>query len=232
MSRHVGRPTEPVLDRQLIVATALELIDEVDLDGFSVRELARRLNVSPASLYYHFQDKDDILEAVVRLAVKDVKAPRQQPTWQQFVMESMVVLRAVVMYHPNLRPLLAERPWHDWGHPTVDRAFQMLDEGGVPPELQLLIFHTSEIVVFGSALLAGRLDNRIYGDISEQHIHLTRAVASDHWTEEETFRIVCQAVVTGLTASMVSGNLSAFNVSGAEMPTGIGSSRRRAKGHA
>jgi TetR/AcrR family tetracycline transcriptional repressor len=211
VSRRTGRPSEPVLDRQIIVASAVELIDEVDLNGFTIRGLARRLDVTAGSLYHHFKDKDEVLQAVVRYAVQDVRAPRQQPTWQQFLIESMAVLRQVLLRHPNLRPLLAERPWHDWGHVTVERTVKLLDEGGVPPRLQLLILRTSEIVVFGSALLSGSLDYRVYGDVAEEYPYLTRAIAGDTWTEEETFRIVCQAVVTGLTASMLSGNLSDFS---------------------
>src|SRR5262250_2582010 len=47
--------------RQRIQAVALELFNEQGYDKTSLREIAERLDVTKAALYYHFERKEDIL---------------------------------------------------------------------------------------------------------------------------------------------------------------------------
>jgi AcrR family transcriptional regulator len=51
-----------------LYATLLEaaraLVKEVGIDGFSLRELARRAGVSPAAPYHHFKDKAALIQAL------------------------------------------------------------------------------------------------------------------------------------------------------------------------
>jgi TetR/AcrR family tetracycline transcriptional repressor len=49
------------LDRATIVHTALRLLDEVGIDGLSTRRLASELGIKSASLYWHFKDKNELL---------------------------------------------------------------------------------------------------------------------------------------------------------------------------
>lgn len=52
--------------RDAILETALELIIEKGLDKLSLREIARRVDYSPAGLYEYFGSKDEIIDAVVQ----------------------------------------------------------------------------------------------------------------------------------------------------------------------
>jgi AcrR family transcriptional regulator len=47
--------------RELILDTALELFNEQGYDKTSLREIAERVGVTKAALYYHFERKEDIL---------------------------------------------------------------------------------------------------------------------------------------------------------------------------
>jgi AcrR family transcriptional regulator len=51
--------------RQRILRVATELFSEQGYDGTSLRQLADRLGFTKAALYYHFQSKDEILEALI-----------------------------------------------------------------------------------------------------------------------------------------------------------------------
>jgi AcrR family transcriptional regulator len=51
--------------RERIQAVALELFVEQGYDGTSLREIAERLDVTKAALYYHFRTKDDIARSLV-----------------------------------------------------------------------------------------------------------------------------------------------------------------------
>src|SRR6516162_5877947 len=58
--------TEPIAPttRDRILDVALDLFTEQGFDGTSLREIAERLHVTKAALYYHFESKDDILMAL------------------------------------------------------------------------------------------------------------------------------------------------------------------------
>jgi AcrR family transcriptional regulator len=51
--------------RSRIQAVAVELFTEQGYDKTSLREIAERLGVTKAALYYHFKSKDDILHSLV-----------------------------------------------------------------------------------------------------------------------------------------------------------------------
>ena len=51
--------------RQRIQSVALELFAEQGYDKTSLREIAERLDVTKAALYYHFKSKEDIVASLV-----------------------------------------------------------------------------------------------------------------------------------------------------------------------
>ena len=56
------RPRRPRGDtRERILDVALELFNEQGYDSTSLREIAERLGITKAALYYHFERKEDIL---------------------------------------------------------------------------------------------------------------------------------------------------------------------------
>src|SRR3954467_2858043 len=59
--------------RTRIQSVALELFIEQGYEATSLREIAERLGVTKAALYYHFKTKDDIVASLVadRLGVLD-----------------------------------------------------------------------------------------------------------------------------------------------------------------
>jgi AcrR family transcriptional regulator len=58
-------PLERGGTRARIQAVAVELFTEQGYDKTSLREIAERLGVTKAALYYHFKSKDDILHSLV-----------------------------------------------------------------------------------------------------------------------------------------------------------------------
>jgi AcrR family transcriptional regulator len=57
-------PRKAASTRERILDVALDLFTEKGFDGTSLREIAERLGVTKAALYYHFASKDDILMAL------------------------------------------------------------------------------------------------------------------------------------------------------------------------
>ena len=63
MSRPAGRTAD--VTRARILAAALELVSEQGFAGTSIRDLADRLDLTTAAMYYHFASKDALLDALV-----------------------------------------------------------------------------------------------------------------------------------------------------------------------
>jgi TetR/AcrR family transcriptional regulator, tetracycline repressor protein len=70
------------LNREAVIQAALGMLDEVGVDGLSMRALADRLGVKAASLYWHLRDKDQLLELVAESVLDRVSVPISPPSWR------------------------------------------------------------------------------------------------------------------------------------------------------
>ena len=69
----MGRPTYHHGDlRRVLAETAFDLVRGGGPDAVTVREVARRAEVSPAAFYRHFADRDALLAEVARVARGDL----------------------------------------------------------------------------------------------------------------------------------------------------------------
>lgn len=93
-------PAEPALDQNQIVQAALTLLDEVGLDGLTMRRLAERLNIKAASLYWHVRDKEELIMLLANEICAAVSAPDPALTWRR---------QLEVFGHDYRRVLLAHR---------------------------------------------------------------------------------------------------------------------------
>jgi AcrR family transcriptional regulator len=57
-----------------VLDAALELFTEHGFDGTSLQQIADRLGVTKAAVYYHFRSKDDLLSALVEPAFDELHA--------------------------------------------------------------------------------------------------------------------------------------------------------------
>ncbi|MEU5251386.1 TetR/AcrR family transcriptional regulator C-terminal domain-containing protein [Streptomyces longwoodensis] len=90
------------LDRARVADTALALLNEVGLDGLTLRAIARELDVKAPALYWHFKDKqallDEMATAMYRRMVADV-GPAPGGTWQERLRATHHGLRAALLAH-------------------------------------------------------------------------------------------------------------------------------------
>jgi AcrR family transcriptional regulator len=66
VARHDASPTNGTRER--ILEVALELFSEAGYDKTSLREVAERVGVTKAALYYHFPSKESVLMALIERA--------------------------------------------------------------------------------------------------------------------------------------------------------------------
>ncbi|MFF7634122.1 TetR/AcrR family transcriptional regulator [Kitasatospora sp. NPDC008050] len=79
--------------RARIIAVALELFAEQGYEKTSLREIADRLGVTKAALYYHFKTKDDIVHGIVEsmaAPIDEAISWGEQQSWSTEVRDELV----------------------------------------------------------------------------------------------------------------------------------------------
>jgi AcrR family transcriptional regulator len=97
---------DKALTRERIVAVAIEQIDQNGLTAFSLREVARQLEVYPTAVYWHVPNRDELLAAVVEATMAGVTPELGKLSWQDWFRELFRRYRKSVQRHPNVAQLV------------------------------------------------------------------------------------------------------------------------------
>ncbi|MFE4249753.1 TetR/AcrR family transcriptional regulator [Streptomyces sp. NPDC056910] len=150
----MGRPSKPLLDRERITTTALELVDEKG--DFSVPRIAAKLGVQTGSVYHHVDGRDGIVELLrerVAAAIDPATLARDERPWAEALADWARSYRAAFAAHPKAIPLLTTSPVR--AQRVLDQyelaAGLLLDAGFALPDVMPVIIGL-ENVVLGSAL--------------------------------------------------------------------------------
>jgi TetR/AcrR family tetracycline transcriptional repressor len=118
------------LDRDVIVQAALDSIDRNGSQGLTMRGLALDLGVEAMSLYRYVAGREDLLEAVVALLLKDLPNLDEQlaKTWQGYLQGLSHAVRRIAIEHPAAFPLVATRhPAAPWLRPPL-RSLELVED--------------------------------------------------------------------------------------------------------
>jgi AcrR family transcriptional regulator len=109
-AERAGRPVgRPPLTRERVIETALRVMDQAGLEAVTMRRIGRELGVEAMSLYNHVEDKDDILGGVTEIAMREFRFPEPSGDWMTDARAMAHEWRRLLMLHPPLCQLLAER---------------------------------------------------------------------------------------------------------------------------
>jgi AcrR family transcriptional regulator len=93
---------KPTLSVPVIVAAAIEVLDEAGFAGLSMRRVAARLGTGAASLYAHVSGREELLELVFDALVGQVKLEAPDPArWRGQVHRLMRDLRDILAAHTD-----------------------------------------------------------------------------------------------------------------------------------
>lgn len=71
-----GEP-RPKLSRERVLAKALAIADHEGLQALTMRRLAQELHVEAMSLYYHFANKEQLLDGLIDLVFTEIELPSE-----------------------------------------------------------------------------------------------------------------------------------------------------------
>lgn len=146
------RPRSPLLSRERIRDTALELIDAEGIGALSMRSLAMRLDVKAASLYSHYPGKDAVLDAVANLLTRQVDTSGFEQGWRAGLEVWGRSYHAALREHPNAAPVVAAGTGRREDFLAMaDAVHGGLIGDGWPPRYATLIAASVKYLVIGAA---------------------------------------------------------------------------------
>lgn len=147
-----GRPLKPLITKEAAVAAAIDLVDKEGLDALSVQAVARAMQVTAPSLYYHFKDKDELLQLVARALLREVGEQSHGATeWEVHAVELAVATRRVILRHCNAAPLMLRF----FPRSLMLGAYETtLRECPYPPRTHAAILESIEKLTYGASLFA------------------------------------------------------------------------------
>ncbi|MEU1041786.1 TetR/AcrR family transcriptional regulator C-terminal domain-containing protein [Streptomyces sp. NPDC005551] len=86
----------PRLDKRLVTDTALRLLNEVGLDGLTLRAIAKELDVQAPALYWHVKNKQALLDEMATEMYRRMVAgarPAPDGSWQERLLAANRALR-------------------------------------------------------------------------------------------------------------------------------------------
>ncbi|MGW2825473.1 TetR/AcrR family transcriptional regulator C-terminal domain-containing protein [Streptomyces sp. NPDC001443] len=123
----------PRLDRKQVVDTALRLLNETGLDGLTLRAIAKELNVQAPALYWHFKNKQELLDEMATEMYRRMveRAGAADADWRERLLSANRGLRAALLsYRDGARVFSGSRFTGTLHAVEMERTLKLFTEAG------------------------------------------------------------------------------------------------------
>lgn len=200
----MNRPLAPLLSQDLIAETTLVLVDEIGLDRFSMRRLAARLDVQAASIYSHFANKDELLDAVANILIRSVDTSDFGAGWKAGLLTWGRSYRALLEAHPHAVPIIAAGAGKRADFLEMANAVQGgLVRAGWPARYATMISASVKFLVIGSAITpfaSGFSDDASVYIGRYPHLQDAHRIPRARRIDADSFELALNALIAGLEA--------------------------------
>ena len=150
------------LDRARLALTALEMIDEVGVEGLTMRSVAARVDVSVMALYYHVTDKDELLRLVGDVVLGRIELPDPDSgDWRElFTSVTMAVVDALLEI-PGLSPVLLSSKMLPNARQLMRFGIHQLERGGLSSAAAQKVYAGVQTLVLGRLLIEENASYRV-----------------------------------------------------------------------
>jgi len=177
------------LDRDMIVAQALALLDEQGLDGLNMRALAARLGVRASALYWHVGNREELLSLMAGTFYgQALRAVPAGLDWRQWLAAFGHAFRQALLGHRDSARLCA------LARPDANRVDD--DSQRLAAPLVAAGLSTRHALTCQSSVIALSLGWAVYQQSATMHDHLDQLVGFDR-----SYAIGLEALVNGFPAA-------------------------------
>ena len=124
-------------DVDQVAQAALKLLAEVGLDGLTTRRLASELGIEGAALYYHFENKAELLGHMATAILREsLEQTPNRDNWKQWLLDhAMATRRTMLRYRDSARIISNSAPTDAMkreimpavAQPLIDAGFTSVD---------------------------------------------------------------------------------------------------------
>ena len=141
------------LSRRRVLEEAVRFVDREGLEALTMRKLGAELGVEAMSLYNHVPNKSALLDGMVEVLLGELEIPPENSGWEERIREGYRAFRRLAHEHPNVFPLLVNRPPDTMdGVWLVEEFLRTLEEAGFGKETALHAFRSLSSYTFGYAM--------------------------------------------------------------------------------
>ncbi|MFC9684869.1 TetR/AcrR family transcriptional regulator C-terminal domain-containing protein [Streptomyces sp. NPDC056948] len=146
------------MDAETIVSEGLALLKREGLSGVTFRKLTASLQVKAPAIYWRFQDKRELLEAMAEAMLRDefgeLEPMPPGQAWQSWLSEVLRRLRRAMLAYPDgARIVAGARPPHT---PTLARipeyGLRALEDSGLSLPEAATVVYTAVHYAFGHVI--------------------------------------------------------------------------------
>ncbi|KOS55795.1 TetR/AcrR family transcriptional regulator [Rhodococcus rhodochrous] len=204
----MGRPAKPLISRSATIAASIELIDTEGFDAFSLPRVARQLKVKTSSLYHHFADRRELVTEVAKELMTEATVPEYSPgtDWVEWFVELSLNYRDAILRHPDAAIVLVQFLPRDVLTRTYEMCARILEDGGVPARLHIVILDGLEKLALATTLSELTRDpvgsTGVFPNVDERrHPTLARALEANRWSSRELFVVTIRGFLAGVLDS-------------------------------
>lgn len=201
----MGRPAKPLISRSSTIAASIEIIDTEGMAAFSLPRVAKHLNVKTSSLYHHFADRRELMTEVAKELMTGATVPEysSDTDWVEWFVELSLNYRDAILRHPNAAFVLVQFLPRDVLTRTYEMCARILEDGGVPARLHVVILDGLEKLALATTLSDLMRDpvgsTEVFPNVDERrHPTLTRALAANRWSSRELFVVAIRGFLAGV----------------------------------
>jgi AcrR family transcriptional regulator len=143
------------LSRELIVETALKVVDAEGLDALNMRRVAQELGTGAASLYAHVANKDELLALLLDRVYADLRHPEPDPErWRAQAKEFLTQQRDNLVAHRDLAraAMIQNIPTTPGALDVAETMLALLRAGGLPEQVCAYAVDVISLYVVATAL--------------------------------------------------------------------------------
>jgi len=193
------------LDTDRIAQAAMSVIDEFGTAGFTMRAVAKVLDVTPMALYHHVKDKAGLASVLVDAAMRGTPLPPTCGNWREDIWLMSKWIRDITSAHPGARHL--RRDFQIFT-PTVlqvaERWLSLWQQSGLSFENAVLAARSSSTAITGFVM----------EEITQQEVEPpdaatlamlpnARLMLEDRHDQSKEFELATRALIDGIFARLV-----------------------------
>jgi TetR/AcrR family tetracycline transcriptional repressor len=141
------------LDRSILISAALKILDEVGLEGLTLRRLASDLGVQAPALYWHFKSKQELLdEMATRVFLEGTRKLQVKPglSWKKWMIRYGKGLRQILLSHRDGARMISGTRITDVSlYDSMENSLQFLAREGFSLRRSMLVMSTIYSYVIG-----------------------------------------------------------------------------------